>query len=193
MTDGQGKVQGSCPAAIVYVSIGLDLEPLTLTDFMPLFAQVATTAQSRPGRVDFRPRRLGRSRLLSAVQEGQELGLGKLLVHLCGVRPDRRAVGAGVCTSPNVFVSVLRASPGKELGYCFLCGAMWGVGGLTWGLMIRYLGVGLGLAIGCGLCSAAGTLVPPIIRERRRSSRNSARHTSAAGPGDRSAAWLVVV
>ena len=28
--------------------------------------------------------------------------------------------------------------------------------------MIRYLGVGLGLAIGCGLCSAAGTLVPPI-------------------------------
>ena len=29
--------------------------------------------------------------------------------------------------------------------------------------MIRYLGVGLGLAIGCGLCSAAGTLVPPIL------------------------------
>ena len=51
----------------------------------------------------------------------------------------------------------------KELGYCFLCGAMWGVGGLTWGLMIRYLGVGLGLAIGCGICSAAGTLVPPVI------------------------------
>ena len=50
-------------------------------------------------------------------------------------------------TSPNV-LSVLKAAPGKELGYCFLCGAMWGVGGLTWGLMIRYLGVGLGLAIG---------------------------------------------
>ena len=48
----------------------------------------------------------------------------------------------------------------KLLGYCFLCGAMWGVGGLTWGLMIRYLGVGLGLAIGCGLCSAAGTRHP---------------------------------
>ena len=27
---------------------------------------------------------------------------------------------------------------------------MWGLGGLTWGLMIRYLGVGLGLAVGCG-------------------------------------------
>jgi hypothetical protein len=66
-------------------------------------------------------------------------------------------------TSPNV-LAVLRAAPHKELGYCFLCGAMWGFGGMTWGLMIRYLGVGLGLAIGCGLCSASGTLVPPIIK-----------------------------
>jgi L-rhamnose-H+ transport protein len=41
---------------------------------------------------------------------------------------------------------------------------MWGVGGLTWGLMIRYLGVGLGLAIGCGLCSAAGTLIPKMLK-----------------------------
>lgn len=65
-------------------------------------------------------------------------------------------------TSPNL-LPVLRAAPGRELVYCFLCGAMWGVGGLTWGLMIRYLGVGLGLAIGCGLCSAAGTLIPPIL------------------------------
>jgi len=65
-------------------------------------------------------------------------------------------------TSPNV-ISVLKQSPGKTLAYCCACGAMWGVGGLTWGLMIRYLGVGLGLAIGCGLCSAAGTLIPPVI------------------------------
>src|SRR5271165_1636174 len=65
--------------------------------------------------------------------------------------------------SPNV-ISVLKAAPSNELRYCFLCGAAWGIGGLTWGLMIRYLGVGLGLAIGCGLCSAAGTIVPPIIK-----------------------------
>jgi L-rhamnose-H+ transport protein len=65
-------------------------------------------------------------------------------------------------TSPNL-LPVLAASPPKEIGYCVLCGAMWGVGGLTWGLMIRYLGVGLGLAIGCGLCSTAGTLIPPIL------------------------------
>ncbi len=65
-------------------------------------------------------------------------------------------------TSPNV-ISVLKAAPPQTLLYCCLCGAAWGVGGLTWGLMIRYLGVGLGLAIGCGLCSAAGTLIPPIL------------------------------
>ncbi len=65
--------------------------------------------------------------------------------------------------SPNV-ISVLRATPPKTLGLCFLFGAMWGAGGLTWGLMIRYLGVGLGVAIGCGLCAAVGTLVPPLVQ-----------------------------
>jgi L-rhamnose-H+ transport protein len=64
--------------------------------------------------------------------------------------------------SPNV-LSVLRATPWETLGLCFLFGAMWGAGGLTWGLMIRYLGVGLGVAIGCGLCAAVGTLVPPLV------------------------------
>jgi L-rhamnose-H+ transport protein len=65
-------------------------------------------------------------------------------------------------TSPNL-AAVLRAAPRGELAYCVLCGAMWGVGGLTWGLMIRYLGVGLGLALGCGITSAAGTLVPRLL------------------------------
>lgn len=65
--------------------------------------------------------------------------------------------------SPNV-IDVLRATPWKTLGLCYLFGAMWGAGGLTWGLMIRYLGVGLGVAIGCGLCAAVGTLVPPLVQ-----------------------------
>ncbi len=66
------------------------------------------------------------------------------------------------CTSPNA-LAVLRESPTKTLVYCCACGAMWGVGGLTWGLMIRYLGVGLGLALGCGICAATGTLIPKLI------------------------------
>lgn len=42
-------------------------------------------------------------------------------------------------------------------------GMLWGVGALCWALMVRYLGVGLGLAIGAGLCAAAGTLLPPVV------------------------------
>ncbi|MGA2032608.1 MAG: L-rhamnose/proton symporter RhaT, partial [Thermoguttaceae bacterium] len=64
--------------------------------------------------------------------------------------------------SPNV-LSVLRQASWQTLGWCYLFGAMWGVGGLTWGLMIRYLGVGLGLAVGCGVCASVGTLIPPVF------------------------------
>jgi len=63
-------------------------------------------------------------------------------------------------------IGVLKKAPSGEILRCYLYGATWGVGGLTWGLMIRYLGVGLGLAIGCGLCSATGTLIPPILEGR---------------------------
>jgi L-rhamnose-H+ transport protein len=36
------------------------------------------------------------------------------------------------------------------------------MGGLTFGLAIRYLGIALGYAIALGLCTAFGTLIPPI-------------------------------
>ena len=64
-------------------------------------------------------------------------------------------------TCPGLFGVISSAEP-SALARCFAFGALWGVGGLTWGLMIRYLGIGLGLAIGCGLCAATGTLIPPI-------------------------------
>ena len=59
---------------------------------------------------------------------------------------------------------VISKTPASTLLGCAGYGALWGIGGLTWGLMIRYLGVGLGLAIGCGLCSATGTLIPPVLQ-----------------------------
>lgn len=60
------------------------------------------------------------------------------------------------------FWNVTMSAPGAVLARCAGFGAMWGVGALAWGLMVRYLGIGLGLAIGCGLCAATGTLIPPI-------------------------------
>ncbi len=62
---------------------------------------------------------------------------------------------------PNLF-SILHAAPSSSIHYAFLWGALWGVGGLTFGLAIRYLGIALGYAIALGLCTAFGTLIPPI-------------------------------
>jgi len=42
-------------------------------------------------------------------------------------------------------------------------GALWGVGGLTFGLSMRYLGVALGQSIALGFCGAFGTLIPPMV------------------------------
>ena len=67
-----------------------------------------------------------------------------------------------LATVPDLF-GVIGKAPGSVIARCAGFGALWGLGGLTWGLMIRYLGIGLGLAIGCGLCSATGTLIPPIV------------------------------
>lgn len=41
-------------------------------------------------------------------------------------------------------------------------GALWGIGGLTFGLSMRYLGVALGQSISLGTCSAFGTLLPAL-------------------------------
>jgi L-rhamnose-H+ transport protein len=62
--------------------------------------------------------------------------------------------------------AVLRAAYQQHpssVRYAILFGALWGVGGLTFGLAIRYLGIALGYAIALGLCTAFGTLVPPIF------------------------------
>ena len=59
--------------------------------------------------------------------------------------------------------SILHAAPSEAIGYAVLWGVLWGVGGLTFGLAIRYLGLGLGYAIALGFCTAFGTLIPPIF------------------------------
>ena len=51
----------------------------------------------------------------------------------------------------------------RDVFYAFLFGVLWGVGGITFGLAIRYLGIALGYAIALGLCAFFGTIVPPIF------------------------------
>jgi L-rhamnose-H+ transport protein len=59
---------------------------------------------------------------------------------------------------------VLRAAPPTSLFWTYFFGVLWGLGGLTFGLTMRYLGMSLGMAVALGFTAAFGTLMPPIFR-----------------------------
>lgn len=57
----------------------------------------------------------------------------------------------------------LYASAPKESLLTMLFGVLWGVGGLTFGLSMRYLGVALGQSIALGTCAGLGTIMGPVL------------------------------
>lgn len=59
--------------------------------------------------------------------------------------------------------AVLHHTSWHALVLTYVWGLLWGVGGLTFGLTIRYLGIALGYAVALGLTTAFGTLMPPIF------------------------------
>jgi L-rhamnose-H+ transport protein len=61
-------------------------------------------------------------------------------------------------------IGVLWKSPGSALFWAYVFGVLWGTGGLTFGLTMRYLGLSLGMAVALGYTAAFGTLIPPIFR-----------------------------
>lgn len=63
-------------------------------------------------------------------------------------------------------LGVLSAAPPNTLFLCYLFGALWGLGGLTFGLTMRYLGMSLGMAVALGFTTAFGTLIPPIAHDQ---------------------------
>lgn len=66
-----------------------------------------------------------------------------------------------IVTVPNLW-SVLYEAPLHSVLLCYLFGLLWGIGGLTFGLSMRYLGMSLGYALALGFCAAFGTIIPPI-------------------------------
>lgn len=60
-------------------------------------------------------------------------------------------------------VAILRTSPLSSIFWSYLFGVLWGIGGLTFGLSMRYLGLSLGYALALGFCAAFGTLIPPMF------------------------------
>jgi L-rhamnose-H+ transport protein len=61
-------------------------------------------------------------------------------------------------------IRVLREAPNESLFWAYTFGVLWGLGGLTFGLTMRYLGMSLGMAVALGYTAAFGTLMPPIFR-----------------------------
>jgi L-rhamnose-H+ transport protein len=68
---------------------------------------------------------------------------------------------AAYLTIPG-FMDIIKSSSSTVLDSTYLMGLLWGIGGLTYGLGVRYLGVSLGSSIILGLCSFFGALVPSV-------------------------------
>ena len=68
---------------------------------------------------------------------------------------------AAFLTIPH-FATIIQSASFVTLLSTYIMGLLWGIGGLTYGLGVRYLGVSLGSSIILGLCSIFGALVPSI-------------------------------
>ena len=60
------------------------------------------------------------------------------------------------------FAEIIRHTSFVTIKYTLLFGVLWGFGGLTYGLGVRYLGMSLGNSVVLGFCSAFGALVPSV-------------------------------
>lgn len=60
-------------------------------------------------------------------------------------------------------LGVFARTPTATIGWPIFFGLLWGFGGLGYGLVMRYLGLSLGMAVVLGLCTVFGTLIPPLF------------------------------
>lgn len=75
-------------------------------------------------------------------------------------------LGALLAVPEGYSLCELFSKDAAAAGMTFFYGVLWGVGGLTFGLSMRYLGVALGQSIALGTCAGLGTLLAPIFTGR---------------------------
>ena len=64
----------------------------------------------------------------------------------------------------------------------FLFGCMWGVGNVSYGLTMRYLGMSLGIGVAIGVTLVVGTLIPPLVHgQAARTCEHARRPAHAVG------------
>ncbi|MGI8950190.1 MAG: L-rhamnose/proton symporter RhaT [Chitinophagaceae bacterium] len=71
---------------------------------------------------------------------------------------------AAALTVPH-FLTIIQHTDFSIIFWTYFMGLLWGIGGLTFGLSMRYLGLSLGMSVVLGFTSAFGSLVPPIYRD----------------------------
>ena len=69
---------------------------------------------------------------------------------------------AAFLTLPG-FTDIIGRTHSAVFSWTYIMGVLWGIGGLTYGLGIRYLGMSLGNSVILGYCAAFGSLIPPIF------------------------------
>ena len=72
-------------------------------------------------------------------------------------------IGALLAVPQGESLFALFAANPKASLLTMLFGVLWGVGGLTFGLSMRYLGVALGQSLALGTCSALGAILGPVL------------------------------
>mgnify|MGYP003295005362 CR=1 FL=1 len=75
-------------------------------------------------------------------------------------------LGAMLAVPEGSSLAELYLAHPKESMLTALFGVLWGVGGLTFGLSMRYLGVALGQSIALGTCAGLGTILTPLLLGR---------------------------
>jgi L-rhamnose-H+ transport protein len=63
------------------------------------------------------------------------------------------------------FLGIIQAADPNTLFWTYFLGLLWGIGGLTFGLGLRYLDISLGQTVMLGLSAAFGALMPPLYRD----------------------------
>jgi len=63
----------------------------------------------------------------------------------------------------GTLMDIIHDAPSSAKWLTIMFGALWGIGGLTFGLSIRYMGIALGQSLVLGLAAALGTLIPSLV------------------------------
>ncbi len=72
-------------------------------------------------------------------------------------------LGALLAVPEGASLTELFSADPKTTWMTIFYGALWGIGGLTFGLSMRYLGVALGQSLALGTCAALGTILAPVF------------------------------